>query len=384
MAERCRRLISPAHLRSLLPAVLLLVPALVVASILIEALTGVDRPAGAARAEGGAGSADAGHRARTITIGWVGDITPGSQYGLPAGGGAALFGAVRGTLREPDLMAGNLEGTLSQGGVSKCGAGAENCFAFQAPPANGRALRDAGIDLVNLANNHAFDYGEAGRTQTLGALTAARVSFTGLPGDVRVLERRGVRVAFVGFSTYRWTPSMDDATAVSALIDQAAAIADVVVVLFHAGAEGADRTAVPVGREWAFGEDRGDSRAFAHLAVDAGADLVLGSGPHVVRGLETYRGRLIAYSLGNFAGVHNFASGGALSVSGMLAVRVDRRGRLRSGWWHGIALDASGTPRPDRGVSRALVGQLSARDFGAAAPRLLPSGRILPPAAAQR
>ena len=111
---------------------------------------------------------------------------------------------------------------------------------------------------------------------------------------------------------------------------------------------------------------------------------MLGSGPHVIRGLETYRGRLIAYSLGNFAGVHNFASGGALSVSGMLAVRIDRRGRLRSGWWHGIALDASGTPRPDAGVSRALVAQLSARDFGRAAPRLLPSGRILPPAAAQR
>jgi len=201
---------------------------------------------------------------------------------------------------------------------------------------------------------------------------------------VRVLERRGVRVAFVGFSTYRWTPSMDDAAAVRSLIDQAAAIADVVVVLFHAGAEGADRTSVPVGREWAFGEDRGDSRAFAHLAIDAGADLVLGSGPHVIRGLETYRGRLIAYSLGNFAGAHNFASGGALSTSGVLAVRIDRSGRLRSGWWHGIALDASGTPHPDRGASLALVAQLSARDFGATAPRLLLSGRILPAPAARR
>src|SRR6185437_10031197 len=147
MAERCRRLISPAHLRSLLPAVLLLVPALVVASIVVETLTGVDRPAGAARLEQGERAAGAAHRARTITIGWVGDVTPGSQYGLPGGGGAALFADVRGTLREPDLMAANLEGTLSQGGASKCGTGADNCFAFQAPPANARALRDAGIDL---------------------------------------------------------------------------------------------------------------------------------------------------------------------------------------------------------------------------------------------
>jgi hypothetical protein len=385
MAQRCRRLITSSHLRSLLPAVLLLVPALAVALILVDGLAGVDRPAAAVRGEYASEPErrpdDSAARARTITIGWVGDITPGSQYGLPADGGASLFANVRRTLREPDLMAGNLEGTLSAGGASKCGAGAHNCFAFQAPPANARALHAAGIDLVNLANNHSFDYGEAGRTQTLGALTGAHVAFTGLPGNVRVLTRRGVRVAFVGFSTYRWAPSMDDRQAVRALVDQAAAIADVVVVLFHAGAEGSDRTAVPLGREYAFGEDRGDSRAFAHLAIDAGADLVLGSGPHVIRGLETYRGRLIAYSLGNFAGVHNFAAGGTLSVSGVLTVRVDRRGRLRNGWWHGIALDGAGTPRPDRGASRALVAQLSGRDFGAAAPRLLRSGRILPSAA---
>lgn len=383
MAERWRAFIRGVPARSLLPAVLLLVPALAVWSILIGAISGADRPAAAAAEQSGRSTgADGGRHGRsasTITIGWVGDITPGSQYGLPGAGGAALFADVRDTLRAPDLMAGNLEGTLSTGGVSKCGAGAVNCYAFQAPPSNALALGQAGLDIVNLANNHAFDYGEAGRTQTLGALTAAKVAFTGLPGDVRVLTRRGVRVAFVGFSTYRWTPSMDDAQGVRALIDQAAAIADVVVVFFHAGAEGSDRTGVPIGRESAFGEDRGDSRAFAHFAIDAGADLVLGSGPHVIRGMETYRGRLIAYSLGNFAGVHNFASGGTLSVSGVLTVRVDRRGRLRNGWWHGIALDASGTPHPDQGVSRSLVAQLSARDFGAAAPRLLATGRILPP-----
>jgi hypothetical protein len=370
--------VRASHLRALLPAGAVLVPALAVLAV-------VAAPAPAPRSDGGAASAQAATgahragRARTVTIGWVGDITPGSGYGLPAHGGRALFAAVRRTLREPDLMAGNLEGTLSVGGASKCGAApAPGCFAFQAPPANAAALRDAGLDLVNLANNHSFDFGADGRMQTLRALTGAGVAFTGLPGDVRVLERRGVRVAFAGFSTYRWTPSMDDPGTVRAIVSQAAAIADVVVVLFHAGAEGADRTSVPVGREWAYGEDRGDSRAFAHAAIDAGADLVLGSGPHVIRGLETYHGRLIAYSLGNFAGVHNFASGGTLSTSGVLTVRVDRRGRLRNGWWHGIALDASGTPHPDRGASRALVAGLSARDFGAAAARVLPSGRILP------
>jgi poly-gamma-glutamate capsule biosynthesis protein CapA/YwtB (metallophosphatase superfamily) len=382
------RLVNASHLRSLLPAGAVLVPALAVLAIVLAPAPGRSTAGGAAAAE----AAAAPHhthahaaRARTITIGWVGDITPGSRYGLPARGGRALFAAVRRTLREPDVMAGNLEGTLSAGGASKCGAApAAGCFAFQAPPANAAALRDAGLDLVNLANNHSFDFGADGRMQTLRALTGAGVAFTGLPGDVRVLERHGIRVAFAGFSTYRWTPSMDDPAAIRAVVGQAAAIADVVVVLFHAGAEGSDRTAVPLGREWAYGEDRGDSRAFAHAAIDAGADLVLGSGPHVIRGLETYRGRLIAYSLGNFAGVHNFATGGTLSTSGVLTVRVDRRGRLRNGWWHGIALDGAGTPHADRGASRTLVAALSARDFGATAARVLPSGRILGPAGERR
>jgi hypothetical protein len=377
MADRCRRLITYPPLRPLLAVAFVLAPALAAVTIVVAPAPGVgvgERPAPAEAAL----RAQHKQRARTLTIGWVGDVTPGSRYGLPARGGRALFARVSRALRGPDLMVANLEGTLSVGGAPKCRAGAENCFAFQAPPANARALHDAGIDLVNLANNHSFDYGPAGQAQTLMALTAGHVAFTGLQGDARVLARRGIRVAFAGFSTYRWTPSMDDPAAVRALVDQAKAIADVVVVLFHAGAEGSDRTAVPLGREFAFGEDRGDSRAFAHLAIDAGADLVLGSGPHVVRGMETYRGRLIAYSLGNFAGAGNFASGGTLSVSGMLSVRVDRRGRMRNGWWRGMTLDGSGAPRPDAGASRALVAQLSARDFGAAAPRVLRSGRILP------
>jgi hypothetical protein len=373
-----RRPLDPSALRPLLAVAALLAPALATLAILLAPGPVGERPE-PAEAAAGARPTHRAPRARTLTIGWVGDVTPGSQYGLPAENGRALFANVRRSLREPDLMVANLEGTLGAGGAAKCPPGTANCFAFQAPPANARALSDAGIDLVNLANNHSFDYGAEGQRQTLMSLTAGHVAFTGLPGDVRVLERRGVRVAFVGFSTYRWTPSMDDP---HALIDQAKAIADVVVVLFHAGAEGSDRTAVPLGRETAFGEDRGDTRAFAHAAIDAGADLVLGSGPHVIRGMETYKGRLIAYSLGNFAGAGNFASGGTLSISGLLTVRIDRRGRMRNGWWRGMTLDGSGAPRTDAGASRALVAQLSARDFGAAAARVLPGGRVLPARAA--
>ena len=74
------------------------------------------------------------------------------------------------------------------------------------------------------------------------------------------------------------------------------------------------------GAEEAYGEYRGDSRHFARVAIDAGADVVLGSGPHVLRGLELYKGRLIAYSLGNLAGWHNFGTGGRSSLSALLTV----------------------------------------------------------------
>ena len=75
-------------------------------------------------------------------------------------------------------------------------------------------------------------------------------------------------------------------------------------MIIHAGAEGADQLHTPYGSQYYLGENRGNARAFAHAVIDAGASIVLGSGPHVIRGIERYRGRLIAYSLGNFVGYH--------------------------------------------------------------------------------
>jgi hypothetical protein len=136
----------------------------------------------------------------------------------------------------------------------------------------------------------------------------------------------------------------------------------------HAGAEGADRTHVPRGTEMAFGENRGDSRAFAHAVIKAGADLVVGSGPHVIRGVERYRGRLIAYSLGNFAGWSNFGLGGTLSESGILKVTLNAAGKPAASHWIPIELTGPGIPELDRSrASRRLAAELSKQDFGRAA-----------------
>jgi hypothetical protein len=262
-------------------------------------------------------------------------------------------------------MIANLEGTYSTGGTSKCaGSDSSLCFAFQAPPSFAKALPWAGIDLVSLANNHTNDYLESGLDQTVTALEKNGVASTGLPDQITTVDVEGVKVAALGFSPYPWNANINDIPAAESLVKEAAAEADVVVVLMHVGAEGSDKTHTPHGTEYAFGENRGDPRAFAHAVVDAGADLVLGSGPHVIRGIERYRARLIAYSLGNFGGWGNFGTGGTLSLSGLLTVRIDADGRIKGGRWLSLRMDGPGVPVVDPSDESArLVDQLSQADF---------------------
>jgi poly-gamma-glutamate capsule biosynthesis protein CapA/YwtB (metallophosphatase superfamily) len=114
------------------------------------------------------------------------------------------------------------------------------------------------------------------------------------------------------------------------------------------------------------------------MAVDAGADLVLGSGPHVLRAMEVYRGRLIAYSLGNFAGYHNFSLEGDLGESAILRVTLDADGRARSGRVTSIRLVGAGQPEVDSsGAGARLVEELSRADLGRRGARLSSTGRIL-------
>jgi hypothetical protein len=299
-----------------------------------------------------------------IEIGWVGDTTPGSQYGMPPNGGRALFASVEDQLRRPDLMIANLEGTYSTATTSK-GSGA-NTFSFQAPPSYAEALVWAGIDMVSVANNHSHDYLELGLEQTKEALKAVEVEYAGIPGDEPVVDVKGVRVAVLAFSPYPWNNNINDIPAASKLVEKTAMEADVVVVLMHGGAEGADLVHTPNGAEVAYGENRGDLRAFSHACVDAGADLVLGSGPHVIRGIERYKHRLIAYSLGNFGGWGNFGTGGNLSLSGLLTVKIDGSGKIHGGRWLSIYINEPGVPTVDSGNTAAnLVRQLSADDFSA-------------------
>ncbi len=314
-----------------------------------------------------------------FSLAWAGDLTLGSSYGNPPNAGRGVLAAARKALREADLTAVNYEGTFGPGGSSKCGPGSENCFAFQAPPGNARTLRWAGVDIVNQANNHAFDYGPVGWRASRSALERADVEATGAPGEIVTITRKGKRIAFTGFSTYTWSNPMGNDAAVRALVKRAAARADLVVAFFHAGAEGADKTHVPRGPESAFGEYRGDSRHFARVAIDAGADVVLGSGPHVLRGLELYKNRLIAYSLGNLGGYHNFGTGGNSALTAVLTIAVEPSGRFLLGNITSLKLDGAAIPHADtsRGAAK-LVRSLSRADFPSSPLRISTRGPVTP------
>ena len=299
-----------------------------------------------------------------VTVAAVGDTAMGVTPALPAEP-ATYFDPIQGELKG-DVVFGNLEGTLTDVSESpKCGKGSSECFAFRAPPEYAKYLAAAGFTLMSNANNHSYDFGEAGEEETIEALHGAGIAQTGLPGEATVVKAGGRRVAFVAFAPYSNTASLTDLDAARDLIRQAREEADLVVVAFHAGAEGSDATHVSGEEETYLGEDRGNAEAFAHMAIEAGADLILGSGPHVLRGMEIYRDRLIAYSLGNFSGYHNFTLEGVLGETVVLHVTLAADGSFRAGRLASVRLVEAGQPVPDpEGAGADLVAALSKEDFG--------------------
>ncbi|MEU7465239.1 CapA family protein [Streptomyces griseofuscus] len=315
----------------------------------------------------------------SVRIAAVGDVVMGTlPDSLPPDDGASFFDPVE-ELLTGDVVVGNLEGTLATGGSSKCEyIEGPNCFAFHAPPSYSHWLKQAGFTVMNTANNHIDDFGAEGRRETFAALRSANVRYTGRLGQITIQRVHGIRVALIGFAPDRGANDLTDVPAAKGLTARAAKMADVVIVTMHAGAEGSDRTHVEPGTEYFLGEDRGDSYRFSHAVIDAGADLVVGSGPHVMRGMEFYKGRLIAYSLGNFTGYKVLGLGGNLSTSGVLQVELRADGTYVSGHLRPTRIVAPGTPEPG-GEAIDLVSSVSEEDFGPYAARISAEGTIRRP-----
>ncbi|MBU2663307.1 CapA family protein [Actinoplanes bogorensis] len=322
--------------------------------------------------------------ANTVTLSATGDIMMSNAPNrMPPADGDGFFDSVKESLAS-DLVMGNLEQPLTENtGASKCGAGSSNCFAFRSPPSYVKHLSDGGFDLVNTANNHAKDFGTQGARNTRAVLDEAGILATGNTDEITVTEVNGVKVAVVGFSSYAGANSLIDLDQARSVIEKAKEQADLVVVQVHMGAEGSGMQHVKPGTETFHGENRGDPIKFSHAVIDAGADLVVGHGPHVLRGMEFYNGKLIAYSLGNFAGGgRTLSRSGVLKYGGILHVTLGQDGSYAGGKLLSTYMNSNGLPTRDASdeQGRKLVADLSAADFPDTGVKIGSDGSITPSA----
>jgi len=270
-----------------------------------------------------------------ISIAAVGDMMIGTDYPrhqLPDDDGVSFFAHVTPILSAADIAIGNLEGTLVDGGepASKC-KNMNACYLFRSPTRYAQHYRDAGFDVLSLANNHARDFGEEGRTATMQALDAVGIRHSGRTGEFASFEVKGLTIAVLAYAVTQKSNLLHDYALAEQTVRSFASSHDIVIVTFHGGAEGASMMHVPFAEEEYFGEPRGDVARFSRSMVDAGADLILGHGPHVVRGMERYKDRLIAYSLGNFATYYGISVQGAKGIAPILTATLDAEGRFVEG-----------------------------------------------------
>lgn len=317
-----------------------------------------------------------------LTIAAVGDVMLGTDYPeniLPDDDGVGFLKDAAPLLSAADIAFGNLEGVLLDGGepVKRCKS-RTGCFVFRTPTRYAQYLRDAGFDVMSLANNHAADFGEAGRDSTMQALDAVGIRHSGREGDVASWVVKDLKVALVAFAPNVGTHQLNDLPRAVEIVEELESRHDVVIVSFHGGAEGEGAELLPFAREYFYEEDRGDVVQFARAMVDAGADLVLGHGPHVVRPLELYRDRLIAYSLGNFATYYGISVEGQRGLAPILFARVDAEGRFLDGWIESMIQIRPGGPQPDpQRQALELLRTLTEAAFPAGELAILPDGRLV-------
>jgi poly-gamma-glutamate capsule biosynthesis protein CapA/YwtB (metallophosphatase superfamily) len=305
-----------------------------------------------------------------IRIAAVGDIMMGTTFPesiLPPEDGATLFRSVEPLLAGHDVVFGNLEGPLTDVERSpKCSKPRRDgrpCFAFRTPPRYAARLAEAGFTAVNVANNHSLDFGMEGLDNTLAVLDNAGIQPVG--GErVAVFTVSGKSVAVAGFSyslPTRYVHPLRDVEAAREIVAKLKGEYDLVVVSFHGGAEGAPAMRVADSEEEFLGERRGNVVRFARAVVDEGADLVLGHGPHVPRAIEVYRGKLIAYSLGNFAVYSMFNIKGPSGLGYVLQAELDpETGDVVRFRTPSVALRHPGIPHPDpSGKAEALLRNMS-------------------------
>ncbi len=303
---------------------------------------------------------------QTIRIKAVGDMVPGTNYPSvrKPPDPQSLLAKIKPYLQGADILFGNYESTLTNHPHPFKDTSRGLVFAFRSPPEYAKIFQAAGFNILNIANNHSYDFNEKGFRETMASIEKAGMKAVGDKDQIIYINANGITTAWIGFATYHGQNMVQDIKGGQALVKRASQNADVVVISFHAGAEGSDAVRTRNQVEYFYGENRGNIVQFSRAMVDAGADLILGHGPHVPRALELYNGRLIAYSLGNFLGYKTFATAGNLGKSLILEAELDATGKFVGGKVIPVRLNNDGIPQLDNNfASVQLIKKLTQADF---------------------
>ncbi len=272
-----------------------------------------------------------------FTIIGVGDIMLGSNYPfeylLPEND-ANILKNTQNILKNADITAGNLEGTLfDTGGTPKSCNNPNVCYVFRMPSRYGTYLKQAGFDYLSIANNHSNDFGEIGIKETMKNLDNLGIKYSGIKdiAESAILEKDGKKFGFISFSPNSATVKLNDYNYAKKLISELKSKVDIVIVMFHGGAEGANAEHITKRHEIFHGEDRGNVYEFAHFAIDNGADVIFGQGPHVTRAVELYKNKFISYSGGNFATFGKINISGSMGIAPIFKIKINNKGDFISG-----------------------------------------------------
>ena len=301
----------------------------------------------------------------------VGDVMFGSytpSLEVPDNNGEVYL-PIASHLKDASLVFGNLEGsfatsTMKPSKCSQASRAAGRCYEFGMPETLAPLLKKLGITVVSLDNNHSEDYGHEGYSFTKKILDEIGISYAPKKGySTLQYSSTSVGVVAFGFSTSSYTVS--DIETAKSVVSKLAKKFDILIVSFHGGAEGRKALNTPKTTEMFMGENRGNLPLFAKSVIDAGADLVLGHGPHVLRAMELYKDRLILYSMGNFLTYGHFNLKNENGITAIFDLTLDSKsGAFQKGAIIPIIQKGKGIPEYDSSNSAiTLLQRLTKEDF---------------------
>ncbi len=327
-----------------------------------------------------------------VTIALAGDIMMGNTWPtdrLPTDDGKHIFNDVAPILQHADVACANLEGVIAPPDMGKPrkNPSSKRAFMFKMPPRYAKYLKEAGLDFLGLSNNHIYDFYSEPIAYTEKALAEAQIGFAGARDPAKkgaahtftaYKKIGGVTYGFASFGTELYNANLHDSLLVKNIVSTLRSKANVVIVCFHGGAEGSAARHLPKrGAEMFHGDNRGDLRTFTHRCIDLGADVVFGSGPHVVRAIELYRGHFIAYSLGNFC-TCGMGISGLTGIAPCITLNISTKdGKFKSGKIHAFRQQYMAGPKTDKsGAAISEIRDLTLSDISNSALTIENDGTI--------